>query len=147
MARDCKQEVGTIFDAFQRVNALRMSIRSRMSIDAAVQNCIGRVNQDCIFEMLHQKIMSAWTAREITKRKLYVGFLRTDDTTTKVSPFVPLSACIVDPESYYQKSQMYQWITDNSGALLTYLKKSSPALSWKWETRGVNKLIVRIKPT
>lgn len=142
----CETELRKTFEAFPKVYALELPIRDRLDIESMCQKRVERVKQSCIFKRLHARIMCVWTSREPTQRKVYVGFLRTKDVHLTIEPLILLNPCIVPPESLFQKAQMYLWIYNNSGALLSYLKKKEPDLSWKWETRGVNKVILRLKP-
>lgn len=143
---DCPIRIKKIFEACAQVNNLCGGHREREMSTMVTRMCVDNISQKYIFSLLRNKIMGAWKTRDPTKRKLYVGFLRKKDATIKVEPFVSLSPSVADPETHFQNSIMYQWVSDNSSALLTYLKHNSEGLSWKWERRGINKVILRIKP-
>jgi len=142
----CEDHLTKLFKAFGEVNRLRLGMRVSTTLDGIVQGCIDRANRDCVFSLLGDRLMKAWLAREPNHRKLYVGFLRKRDATIKVKPFIRVETSVVNPYTPYQESQMYQWLATNSNGLLCYLKKAESDLSWKWEKRGFNKLILRLKP-
>lgn len=146
--KNCRKVMDTIFDDFERVFCLVQGFHDCTALKGIFQRSMDvNICKQCICENFEKKIMNVWLEREKDIRKLYVGFLRLEGKIVKIEPFVPISPCISSKTgSLLQHQFMYDWIINNSNTLLKHLKQKQPKLSWKWEKRGVNKLIIRIKP-
>jgi hypothetical protein len=144
----CQNTMNTLFVAFQGVFGLVRGFHDRNALEGMLMRSIdANICKRCICAKLDEKVMKAWVAREKNERKLYVGFIRREGSVVKAKPFVRISPCVSEPETPLQNQFMFDWVSEHSNTFLDHLRENYPKLSWKWEKRGFNKLIIRIKPT